>query len=165
MNKNDIEFLYEYNRWANARILDAASKLTPEKFTVDLHSSHASVRDTLAHVLAAEWIWLERWNGTSPKALLDSSEFPTIGALRTRWAEVEGAQGSFIEGLTDASLDSPVSYTNTRGEQWTYPLGQMMQHVVNHSSYHRGQVTTMLRQIGAEVSTVDLLIFLDVKNR
>ena len=67
MNKQDVGFLNEYNRWANARMLDAGSKLTAEQFTRDLKSSHRSVRDTLAHVLAAEWIWLERWNGTSPK--------------------------------------------------------------------------------------------------
>jgi uncharacterized damage-inducible protein DinB len=163
MNKHDIEFLYDYNKWANGLMLAAASKLTTEQFIVDLKSSHRSVRDTLAHVLAAEWIWLERWNGTSPKALLDPAQFPTIGALEARWAEVESGQAMFIEGLTDASLDSLISYENTRGEQWTYPLGPMMQHVVNHSSYHRGQVTTMLRQIGAEVSPVDLLVFLDVK--
>jgi uncharacterized damage-inducible protein DinB len=144
-------------------MLDAASKLTPEQFVADLQSSHRSLRDTLAHVLAAEWIWLERWNGTSPKALLDPDEFPAISALEKRWAEVESGQAAFIEGLTDASLDSLISYTNTKGEQWTYPLGQMMQHVVNHSSYHRGQVTTMLRQLGGEVSPVDLLVFLDVK--
>ena len=161
MNQKDIVHLYDYNKWANARTLEAASKLTPEQFTEDLHSSHRSVRDTLAHILAAEWIWLERWNGVSPKALLDPTDFPTLEAIKTRLAEVESGYGQFISGLTDESLQTVVSYTNTRGEEWRYSLAHMMQHVANHSSYHRGQVTTMLRQLGADVIPVDLLNFED----
>ena len=163
MNKQDVEYLYEYNRWANARVLDAVSKLTPEQFSRDLQSSHRSVRDTLAHILAAEWIWLERWKGVSPNALLIPSDFPTVESLETRWAVVEGGYTEFINGVTDGSLATVIAYTNTRGEEWAYPLGQMLQHVMNHSSYHRGQVTTMLRQLGAEVNPVDLLVFMDVK--
>jgi len=163
MNKHDVEYLYEYNRWANVRVLDAVSKLTPEQFARDLQSSHRSVRDTLAHILAAEWIWLERWKGVSPNALLIPTEFPTVESLVTRWAIVEGDCAEFIKGITDESLATVIAYTNTKGEEWAYPLGQMMQHVMNHSSYHRGQVATMLRQLGAEVNPVDLLVFMDVK--
>jgi uncharacterized damage-inducible protein DinB len=163
MNKQDVEYLYGYNRWANARVLDAVSKLTPEQFARDLQSSHRSVRDTLAHILAAEWIWLERWKGVSPNALLIPTDFSTIESLGTRWAVVEGDYAEFINGVTDESLAAVIAYTNTRGEEFAYPLGQMLQHVMNHSSYHRGQVTTMLRQLGAGVNPVDLLVFMDVK--
>ena len=163
MNKQDVEYLYDYNRWANARVLDDASKLTPEQFTTDLRSSHRSVRDTLAHTLAAEWIWLERWKGTSPKALLDPVDFPTLESLRTRWAHVERDCLEFLKGVTDKALAEPITYTNTRGEEWTYPLVRMLQHLMNHSTYHRGQVITMLRQLGAAVTPVDLLVYFDVK--
>ena len=162
MNKTDVEYLYSYNRWANARILDAVSGLTEEQFTMDMKSSHGSIRDTLSHILAAEWIWLERWNGVSPKALLNPSAFPTVGALRERWSEVEQGYNEFIERITDASLDAVITYTNTKDEEWSYPLVQMLQHVMNHSSYHRGQVITMLRQLGEKTVTVDLLVFMDV---
>jgi len=161
MDKKDIQLLYEYNRWANSTTLDASVKLTEEQFTKDLSSSYRSVRDTLAHILGAEWIWLKRWNGASPKALLNPLDFPDLNSLRARWAEVERAQVTFISGVTDQSLESAVTYLNTKGEEWTYPLGQMMQHVVNHSTYHRGQVATMLRQLGAEPVPTDLLIFFD----
>jgi uncharacterized damage-inducible protein DinB len=162
MNKKDIELLYEYNRWANAQVLDAVSALTPEQFTQDLSNSHRCVRDTLTHILAAEWIWLRRWHGVSPKALLNPADFPDIDSLRTRWAEVERGQTEFIASLTDESLQRVIAYINTKGEEWKYPLGQMMQHVVNHSSYHRGQVTTMLRQVGATAVPLDFLVFIDV---
>ena len=161
MNTNDIKHIYEYNRWANESILDAVSKLTAEQFTKDLQSSHRSVRDTVAHILAAEWIWLERWKGVSPKALFDPADFPTVESVRTRLSDVETECAAFIDGLTDESLTQAVTYTNTRGEKWTYSLGQMMQHVANHSSYHRGQVTTMLRQLGVAPREVDLLVYVD----
>lgn len=165
MNKHDVTYLTEYNQWANARMLDVASKLSPEQFTADLKSSHRSVRDTLAHTLAAEWIWLERWKGTSPTALLTAADFPTVESLRARWAEVENDYAEFFGGLTDESLGRVIAYTNTKGELWQYALGSMIQHLMNHSTYHRGQVTTMLRQLGAEVTPVDLLVFMDVAKR
>lgn len=161
MTKNDIAYLYKYNRWANGRTFDAASKLTPEQFTKNLGSSHASVRDTLAHILAAEWIWLERWNGTSPKSLFEPTDFPTIGSIKTRLDEVEDGIDRLTSGLTEESLDNVVAYINTKGEEWKYTLGHMMLHLANHSTYHRGQVTTMLRQLGADVIPVDLLYFED----
>ena len=163
MNKSDIQDLFEYNNWANGKILDAVSHLTPEQFLKDLQSSHLSVRDTLSHILAAEWIWLERWKGTSPKALLDPAEFPTAESVKRKLSQVETERAEFINGLTEQSLAQPITYTNTKGEQWTYQLGRMLQHVANHSSYHRGQITTMLRQLGVEPATVDLLVFVDVK--
>lgn len=165
MNKNDLQLLYEYNRWANFQTLAASAKLTEDQFTKDLSSSHRSVRDTLVHTLAAEWIWLARWNEVSPKALLNPLDFRDLGALRARWADVERDQTAFIEGITNESLESPVTYQNTKGEQWTYPLWQMMHHVVNHSSYHRGQVATMLRQLGTEPKPTDLLVFFDEVGR
>lgn len=164
MNRQDIELLYRYDRWANDLVFGCASKLTAEQFTRDLQSSHRSVRDTLAHILAAEWIWLERWLGNSPKALFDPAQFFDLASVSAKLREVEQNQIKFIETLTDQSLGALVAYTNTKGERWEYPLGHQMQHVVNHSSYHRGQVTTMLRQLGAEAVSVDLLYFFDAKD-
>lgn len=165
MDRYDVTYFNEYNKWANARMLDAASKLTSEQFLADLQSSHRSVRDTLAHTLAAEWIWLERWKGTSPKALIAATDFPTLESVRERWTQVENDYTEFFSGLSDEALATVIAYTNTKGERWEYPLGSMIQHLMNHSTYHRGQVTTMLRQLGAQVIPVDLLVFMDVAKR
>jgi uncharacterized damage-inducible protein DinB len=81
--------------------------------------------------------------------------------LQTKWAEIEREQADFVSGLPETSLETVIAYVNTKGETWRYPLGQMMQHVVNHSSYHRGQITTMLRQLGAEAVSTDFLLFFD----
>src|SRR5262245_14164905 len=91
--------LYDYNGWANARTLSAVERLGQDEFRRDLGSSFRSIRDTLVHILGAEWLWLQRWNGVSPKATLPSDEFATIAPLRARWSEVQAGQKSFIEGL------------------------------------------------------------------
>ena len=163
MNKKDIEHLYAYDRWANAKIFDVAARLSAEQFTQHLGNSHASVRDTLAHILGANWIWLMRWRGSSPNALLNPSDFPDLESLRARWVEIESEQAELISTLTDESLAAVIVYTNTKGEEWAYPLADLMQHLVNHASYHRGQITTMLQQLGAEAVSTDLLYFLAVK--
>jgi uncharacterized damage-inducible protein DinB len=162
MNSNDLQLLYEYNRWANARVLDTVSKLTAEQFTKDMGNSFPSVRDTLTHIMSAEWIWLRRWKGTSPKAMLNPIDYPSLDLLRAKWAEIEREQMEFVHSVTDEALETVVAYVNTKGEHWEYPLWQMMQHLVNHSSYHRGQVTTLLRQLGAKPASTDFLLFFDV---
>ena len=163
MNKKDIQLLFAYNRWANAQILDAASHLSPQQLIRDLSTSHHSVQQTLTHILAAEWIWLMRCEGISPKALLDPGDFPSLDSLRGKWAEVEQGQKKLVDELDDKSLERIIPYTNTKGERWEYPIGEILQHVVNHSSYHRGQVTGMLRQLGAEAVMTDFLVYIDTK--
>jgi len=152
----EIRELYAYNRWANARILGAAAALDPAAFARDMGSSFPSVRDTLVHILAAEWVWLSRWQGTSPIGL-PTWDLSTCDEVRERWAEVEREQQAFIARLTDADIRRSMAYRDTRGRAWENELGQMLRHVVNHSSYHRGQVITMLRQLGAETVATDLI--------
>lgn len=163
MNKEEALLLYEYNRWANDRICEAASALSPAQFIKDLESSHRSVRDTLVHIMSGEWIWLQRWQGQSPMAMLDPADFPSLLVLRAKWNEIELDQMAFVQSVTDASLKKIVSYENLQGETWRYPLLRMLQHVMNHSTYHRGQVVTMLRQLGIQPAATDFLVFLDMK--
>jgi uncharacterized damage-inducible protein DinB len=161
IRKKEIADLYDYNWWANLRTLEAASRLTADQLNRNLSTSHGSVHGTLCHTLAAEWIWAMRCNGTSPSALLEPGAYPGIESLRAKWLEVEQSQKSLIEGLTDEALETVITYTNTRGEVWRYSLGTILQHVVNHSTYHRGQVTTLLRQLGAQPAETDLLVYVD----
>ena len=165
MELHCIRQLYDYNHWADRRILAIASKLTSEEFIRPMGNSFSSVRDTLAHILGAEWIWLERWQGRSPKALLDAATFPKVQSLESRWETVEHDQRQFIEALTTQRLVEELAYLNQRGQRCSYPLWQQMVHVVNHSSYHRGQITTLLRQLGAEAVSTDFLMYYDDKPR
>lgn len=161
MNVSDIRTLYAYNRWATNRLLEAARLVTSANFTRDLRTSHGSLRGTFVHIVWGEWIWLQRWWGESPKVVFAQDEFPDVDAIASRWRDVERDQQHFITTLTDDRLAARLSYENLQGQRWEYPLAHMMQHVVNHSSYHRGQVVTLLRQLGHTPPATDYLVFFD----
>ena len=154
-----VRELYKYDRWANARALGAAAKLSPDQFTKDLGSSHRSVRDTLVHILSSERVWIVRWNGSSPRVHLDPANFAEMESLLVRWRELESEMVSFLDALKEDRLQSTVSYATLTGQPQAQPLWQQMVHMANHSTYHRGQVTTMLRQLGAEPANTDLITF------
>ena len=161
MDFETIREIYGYNRWANARSLQAASTISPADFMKEVGGSFASLRGTLAHMYGAEWIWLQRWRGTSPRQLPFALDFPDVETIRSRWQEVEREQKQFLDSLDPGRLSEVVSYVNLKGETFAYPLGRMLQHVVNHASYHRGQITTLLRQLGATPLSTDLLLYDD----
>ena len=92
MNKDDVQLLYRYNRWANATILNAVAPLSKDDFSRKLGGSFPSVRETLVHIMGAEWIWLRRWKGVSPPALLSAAEFPDLLSIKHRWPEIEAEQ-------------------------------------------------------------------------
>ena len=161
MNTEDIKTLQAYNRWANHRLIGTVRPLDPHDFTRDLGTSHRSVHGTLVHTLWAEWIWLQRWRGESPRRVFAPEDFADIGAIERYWRRIEYEQEGFIAQLTDNRLAERLSYENLQGQRWTYALGHMMQHVVNHSSYHRGQVVTLLRQLGKAPLPTDFLVYFD----
>lgn len=163
MELSYIRELYSYNQWADKQTLGAASRLSEEMLKRNLGNSFSSVHDTLAHIFGAEWIWLERWNGRAAKALPGGNDFAGLDELKLKWAELHRDQNQFLANLAPERLDQPLSYINTKGVPFTYPLWQMMVHVVNHSSYHRGQITTMLRQMKAAPVVTDFLDYYDEK--
>ena len=159
MTPEEIRLLYDYNAWANHRTLDACAALTPEQVTRNLGSSFASVRDTLAHIYGAEWIWLERFQGRSPLSLPDTGQFADLAGLRNRWMEHEANLLRFVAGVTQEDLNRVLEYKTLKFGVYRNPLWQSMQHLANHGTYHRGQVTTMLRQLGAQPILTDLMHF------
>ena len=159
MTPEEMRTLYDYNAWANRRALSAATKLTPEQFVKPMGSSFSSVRDTLAHVFGAEWIWLERFQGRSPASLPDATQYKDMEGLGESWGEFEPRLLNFVRGLTQQDLDRVMEYKTLKFGVYSNPLWQSMQHLVNHGTYHRGQVTTMLRQHGAQPILTDLMHF------
>ncbi|HLV94372.1 MAG TPA: DinB family protein [Candidatus Acidoferrales bacterium] len=159
MTVDDFHELYDFNSWANRRTLDSCASLTPEQFTRDLGSSFRSVRDTLAHIYGAEWLWLERWHERVPTALPSAADFPDLEALRARWAQHERNLHAYVHSLTPAELGRVIKYKNTRGTPFEGPIEPMLNHVLHHSTYHRGQIVTLLRQLGAKPVSTDLIVF------
>ncbi len=162
MEVERIQELYKYNSWADGQVFEAVARLTPEQLTKDTGTSYGSVKGTLLHIVSAEWIWLRRWKGTSPKALHNPAEFQTLEQIRNLWEETQTEQKKFLANLTEESLKKVISYLNLKGQPFGYPLWQCLQHLVNHSTYHRGQITTMLRQLGGKPQPTDFLVYYDV---
>lgn len=156
---NEIRTLFAYNRWANVQFLDALSKLTDEEVGRDLKSSFPSALATLVHILGAEWVWLERWLGRSPTGFPDSPTLTSVAAVGARWDALWTEQKTHLDGLGDADLARPLTYHNLAGNQFTQPLGELLRHVVNHGTYHRGQLTTLLRQLGHGAPSTDLVAY------
>jgi uncharacterized damage-inducible protein DinB len=164
MNLQDLQTLLDYHYWARDRLLDALEALTPEQYNRDLGNSFKSIRDTITHIYAAEWAWYSRWKGESPTALLPADRFPDLAALRRQWAEHEALMRAFVNSLKEADTSRVIEYKLLSGQPGASPIWQMLQHVVNHASYHRGQITTMLRQIGvAPAKPMDMIAYYRVK--
>jgi uncharacterized damage-inducible protein DinB len=160
MNFHTLETLLDYHYWARDRILDAAERLTPEQLTRDLGNSFPSVRDTLVHLFSAEWVWCARWQGASPQTMLDPAAFPDVASLRAAWHEHEQKVRAVLAQFGENGIVRAIEYRTFNGVAQAQPFWQMLQHVVNHGSYHRGQVTTMLRQLGAAPPrSLDLIAF------
>jgi uncharacterized damage-inducible protein DinB len=161
MNLEMAGELLSYNTWANRKMLEAVSHLDPQQSTRELGGSYPSVRSTLTHMLWAEWLWLERWQEFSPMDLFDPGSFPSVESVNDRWLEVQGGQAAFVGALTGERLQRVGRYMNRKGETWEYVLWRQLQHAFNHSTYHRGQVTNMLRQLGARPASTDYLVYRD----
>jgi uncharacterized damage-inducible protein DinB len=159
MNIQEARTLINYNYWARDRVLAAVDRLTDQQFTSSVTSSFESVRDTLVHTLWAEAIWLSRWR-REPRPAIVATGFETAASVRKAWQEEESKMRAFFETVDDAGLAGVIEYTGLNGQPYATPLFQMLQHVVNHGSYHRGQVTTLLRQLGvAPPNALDLIVF------
>jgi len=160
MTHQDLQDLVEYNYWARDRVLSAVTLLPSDQFTRDLGSSFTSVRDTLVHIYSAEWVWYSRWTGVSPAEPIRADRFPDLASVRKAWVELEGQIRAFVERLADDQAKRAIDYRLMNGNPGRSTFQQMVQHVVNHGAYHRGQVTTMLRQLGAAPpQSTDLITF------
>ena len=159
MNVSDVRRLFAYTEWANGLFFDAIDQLTEEQYSRTIPSSYSTIGDTLAHIISAEWIWLRRWNGESPTVVPEWCTGASRETLHEELRKVETERAAFLATLTEDALAAPLSYRSIKGDPFTLPLGEQLQHVVNHSTYHRGQLTTMLRQAGATPPGTDLSIF------
>jgi uncharacterized damage-inducible protein DinB len=159
MTLQEILTLFQYDEWATKRTTESVSPLSEEQYKRDLKSSHGGIHGTLAHIYGADCLWLERWKGNSPTSQANGNQIQNLIALSDRWQEYRENLHDYLINLTDTKLSDPLSYTDTRGNNHAEPLYHQMQHRVNHSSYHRGQIVTMLRQLGGRPLATDLIMF------
>ena len=154
-----VRTLFAYDAWANRRSLDACAALTPEQFTKDLGSSFPSMRDTLAHIVGAHFVWLERFHGRVPAGLLPPSDFPDLASLIARSAQLQQGLTDYVSTLSEADLAGNFEYKDLKGRTHNNVRWHVLQHLANHGTYHRGQVATLLRQLGVKPVGTDLIAF------
>jgi uncharacterized damage-inducible protein DinB len=163
MTIRQIRELFSYDLWATDAILVPVASVSEDLYLKDLKSSHGGIHGTLVHIYAANMIWLRRWRGSSAGVSTNPEDTTNLESLKARlrdyWIDVE----NYLKGLDEKALGSPFSYMDLRGNPQSEPMYQQMQHLVNHSSYHRGQVVTMLRQIGAVPVRTDLIAYYRLK--
>jgi uncharacterized damage-inducible protein DinB len=159
MSPEEMRQLFEYNAWANRRCLSSAEKLTQDQFLKPMGSSFSSVRDTLGHMYGVERVWLERFRGASPSSIPSADHFDSLSSLRDSWLQFEPELLGFVRGLSQADLDREMEYKTLKFGLYRNPLWQSMLHLINHGTYHRGQVTTLLRQHGVQPVLTDLMHF------
>jgi uncharacterized damage-inducible protein DinB len=143
MDLHEARTWFAYNRWANQRLLTAAAELPAEDFDRDVRASFESMKGTLRHLVWAERGWLRQWTEGSFGPDLSETELPDLPSIAGEWVRLEKAQDAFVRGLDEEALQA-----HHRVDGNGYVLGELLQHCLNHSTHHRGQVVLMLRQLG-----------------
>lgn len=159
MTVRDLYTLFDYSYWANERLFRVIEGLPGEAFTRAMPGGHPSVRNTMVHILSAEWGWLGRCGGPERPGRLDPDDFPTVEVLREAWERVDAAMREFLAGLSDAALSQDVVYPGAGGALRRLPLGELLHHAANHAVHHRGQVALLIRQLGYAPGAFDILFY------
>lgn len=157
MDLAEVRELFAYNAWANRVFFDALSAVPSASYGRDLKSSHGGLHGTLCHIVWAEELWLARWLARPGPAVAQGTDLATLAAARARWERVEAERAAFLATLTERRLDDTVVVRPTTGGDFVHTFRQMFRHAVDHSSYHRGQLVTLLRQLGIRPPSTGLI--------
>jgi uncharacterized damage-inducible protein DinB len=159
MSVQAMQRLYDYNYWANQKLFAALSPLTAEQFTQHVAGSYGSVRNTLVHVLSAEWGWLDRCGGPPRGPKLEARDFPSLASVTEPWSRVEMQMRAYLGRLSDDDLAGEVEFTLGSGAARRMSRGDLLQHAAIHAAHHRGQVALLVRTLGFEPGNFGFLIF------
>jgi uncharacterized damage-inducible protein DinB len=166
MNASDIRDLFAYHEWATDQQLTAIRQLTEEQLHRRLGGSFPTIHQNLLHLVGADELWITRLTREgAPGSMFQEADFPALedverqlGITRQKWKR-------YLQQLDDERLQQPFTYRNLRGEEATLTLWHILYHVANHATYHRGQITSMLRQLGVTPPGVDALLFYSSRQR
>ena len=159
MTVGEARELFAYNAWANRRFFAALESLPAESYFRDLKSSHGGLHGTLCHIVWAEDLWLSRWLGRPNPAVSQGKDLTTLAAARARWEAIEAERLAFLAGLGERRLAETLAVRPSGGGEYLHTFRQMFRHVVDHSAYHRGQLVTLLRQLGVTPPSTGLIVF------
>lgn len=159
LHANALRTHLDYTTWASARLVAAAGALPPEELTRDFGTADRSILGTLVHVYAGDRIWLNRIKGNPPARFIDPEKDMRLETLRDDWPKLLEEWRSWATGLTDESLGARLAYKDLKGNAYETPAWQIVLHIVNHATHHRGQVSGFLRAMGHTPPPLDLIAY------
>ena len=161
MNIQDMLTIYDYNYWANRRILTTAAKLSPAQFVAPSSHSFGGVRGTLVHTFDSEYGWRSIIQHGTVTPDMTEAEFPALAALEKRWDEEESAMRAYLAGLKDEDMGGMVRYTASSGIKRERILWHCLLHVVNHGTQHRSEAAALLTGYDQSPGDLDFTVFLN----
>jgi len=159
MMKDDLISFYAFNRWATALVLKAIRPLSAEQYAQEPAPGWSPVRDTVIHVAGATQIWLNRLQGANPARRLSVEDLPTFDDAVRVFEQAHDGFDQFLAGLSAEQLQEVVAYRNIQGDPFQLPLWVLLRHVVNHATYHRGQIASKLKLLGFPCPDTDLVFW------
>ena len=165
VDRGHVLRLYHFHHWATDRVLDALAPATVEQLDAKWGGSFGTGRGLMRHVVGVERLWCDRWSGHSAKSLPDYPAGCSALEFRGEWETIKKDQRRFLDALTDTQLAGDLTYVNIKGETWTYRFADILAHCANHGTYHRGQLTHLLRDLGLVAPSTDYLIFVDERRK
>jgi uncharacterized damage-inducible protein DinB len=157
--QDDLRSLFAFNRWANDLVVEACRGLAPGQYEQEVAPGWPSIRSTLVHVADATWIWARRIDGLAVAARASEADFPTLDDAAGLLARGQDAFERLLTDAPPARLAGTWSYRNFDGHELSLPLWAVFRHVVNHATYHRGQVASKLGRLGATPPRTDLVFW------
>jgi len=165
MNIQDLRFIYDYNYWANGKILAAASKVTEEQFLAPAEfpfgsSRGGSLRSTMLHIVDAEYGWRGFFEAKKFNEDLNPEDFLTIELLERKFQQEEKSMHACLDRLTDEDVNNHIQYVNDEGSPRDRVLWHCLLHVVNHGTQHRSEAAALLTRYDASPGDLDFTLFL-----
>ncbi len=164
MTVTDLEIRFGYGHWANRKLFAVLPQLSTAQFTEPFAGDHGSIRNTLVHMLSAEWGWLERCGGPKRGAPLEADSYLTATAVMGAWTQQESRVREFLSTLRDADLARPIEFSLAGGPKQILPLGELLEHAANHGVHHRGQISLLLRLRGFAPENFDILFYFEERH-
>jgi len=160
-----VQRLYAFHHWATDLALDALVPASVVQLDSEWGGSFGTGRALLRHVIGVERVWCDRWSGHSAKSLPEYPRTHTGREFKSEWQMIKKDQKQFIDALTPAKVAGDLTYVNVKGETRTYPFSDILIHCANHGTYHRGQITQLLRDLGLPAPSTDFLEFVDQQRK
>jgi uncharacterized damage-inducible protein DinB len=159
LDRAHVTRMLRFHHWAEDAVFAGIATLTAQELDMPWGGSFGTGRAMLAHIIGAERLWCDRWYGRTSRP-----QYPAThsGAdFRDEWARVRTEQRTFIDALSQEALSRDLNYVNMRGDAKSFPLDDLLIHVVNHGTYHRGQMTQLLRDRGRDVPGTDFIVYME----